>query len=145
VNYGQLIKDAFWITLRNRYLWFFGFFVDGMGLNFNVPAGGGGEDFDDGFNAGQAGSSSPFAGQIGVDPSGAVALFLGVIAVVLLIALVFVMLAVISTGGLADSVAAIDRGEGRRFSSTFMAGLSNFWRVLGMSILFALIGVALFP
>ncbi len=25
MNYGQLITDAFWITLRNRYLWFFGF------------------------------------------------------------------------------------------------------------------------
>jgi hypothetical protein len=27
MNYGDLIKDAFWITLRNRFLWFIGFFV----------------------------------------------------------------------------------------------------------------------
>jgi hypothetical protein len=27
LNYWDLIKDAFWITLRNRYLWFFGFFA----------------------------------------------------------------------------------------------------------------------
>ncbi len=25
MNYWDLIKDAFWITLRNRYVWFFGF------------------------------------------------------------------------------------------------------------------------
>jgi hypothetical protein len=31
LNYWDLIKDSFWITLRNRYLWFFGFFA-GVGL-----------------------------------------------------------------------------------------------------------------
>ena len=30
MNYGDLIKDAYWITLRNRFLWFFGFFVVGQ-------------------------------------------------------------------------------------------------------------------
>jgi hypothetical protein len=34
MNYGDLIRDAFRITLRNRYLWFFGFFVGGTGSNF---------------------------------------------------------------------------------------------------------------
>ena len=32
MNYGDLIGDAFRITLRNRYLWFFGFFVGGTGV-----------------------------------------------------------------------------------------------------------------
>jgi hypothetical protein len=32
MNYGDLIKDAYWITLRNRFLWFFGFFVAGQKL-----------------------------------------------------------------------------------------------------------------
>ena len=34
MNYGDLIKDAFWITLRKRFLWFIGFFVAGGTLNF---------------------------------------------------------------------------------------------------------------
>ena len=39
MNYGDLIGDAFRITLRNRYLWFFGFFVGRHGLELlgNVP------------------------------------------------------------------------------------------------------------
>ena len=39
MNYGELIKDSFRLTLRNRYLWFFGFFAGGVGANFgsNVP------------------------------------------------------------------------------------------------------------
>ena len=48
MNYGDLIKDAFWITLRNRYLWFFGFFAGGTSANFNPPLPSGGFDgFDD--------------------------------------------------------------------------------------------------
>ena len=58
MNYGDLIRDAFTITLRNRYLWFFGFFAGGTGTNFvgNVPPGGGNFNFDD-FR--RSGSTSP--------------------------------------------------------------------------------------
>ena len=39
MNYGEIVKAAFWITLRNRILWFFGFFAGGTsaGANFNTP------------------------------------------------------------------------------------------------------------
>ena len=36
MNYGNLIKDVFWITLRNRLLWFFGFFVAGQKLGCGI-------------------------------------------------------------------------------------------------------------
>ncbi len=41
MNYGEIVKAAFWITLRNRILWFFGFFAGGTsaGANFNIPPG----------------------------------------------------------------------------------------------------------
>ena len=29
MNYGEVIKDAFWITLRNRFLWIFGLLLSG--------------------------------------------------------------------------------------------------------------------
>ena len=49
-------------------------------------------------------------------------LILGIVVVVLIIALFFIVLAIISQGALADSVAAIDRGQGRRFGSAFRRG-----------------------
>jgi hypothetical protein len=52
-------------------------------------------------------------------------------------------MSIISQGALADSVAAIDRGEGRRFGSAFRSGVGNFWRVLGYIIVFFLIGIGL--
>lgn len=40
-------------------------------------------------------------------------------------------------------MAALDRGENRRFSSAFGAGVSNFWRVLGYFLLLVLISLGL--
>jgi hypothetical protein len=142
VNYGDLIRDAFRITLHNRYLWFFGFFAGGTGTNFlgNVPSGGGNFNFDN-FQR----SSSDISGltaQVGQGLSETV-LILGIVVVVLLIALFFIILAIISQGALADSVAAIDRGEGRRFGSAFTTGMGNFWRVLGYYVVFFLVALGL--
>jgi membrane-anchored glycerophosphoryl diester phosphodiesterase (GDPDase) len=145
LNYWDLIRDAFWITLRNRYLWFFGFFA-GVGgtsdFNFNFPTGGGRPDND--FD--RSGASAPLFGQFPFDgPIGGVEVAVGIVFVLLALVLfvIFLALVVISNGGLADSVAAIDRGERRRFGSTWQAGTSRFWRVLGYCILFFLIGLAL--
>jgi membrane-anchored glycerophosphoryl diester phosphodiesterase (GDPDase) len=142
MNYGDLIRDAFRITLRNRYLWFFGFFAGGTGTNFvgNVPSGGGNFNFDD-FQRSGAGLSG-FTAQVGQGLSETV-LILGIVVVVLIIALFFIILAIISQGALADSVAAIDRGQGRRFGSAFSSGTSNFWRVLGYYVVFFLVGLGL--
>jgi hypothetical protein len=142
MNYGDLIRDAFRITLHNRYLWFFGFFAGGTGTNFvgNVPSGGGNFNFDD-FQR----SSSDISGltaQVGQGLSETVVI-LGIVVVLLLIALFFFILVIISQGALADSVAAIDRGEGRRFGTTFRSGLNNFWRVLGYIVVFFLVALGL--
>jgi len=139
MNYGDLIRDAFRITLRNRYLWFFGFFAGGTGTNFvgNVPSGGGNFNFDD-----LRRSGAGLTAQVGQGLSETV-LILGIVVVVLLIALFFIILAIISQGALADSVAAIDRGEGRRFGSAFSSGTGNFWRVLGYYVVFFLIALGL--
>jgi hypothetical protein len=127
--YGALIGDAFRIAWRNRSLWFFGLFAAGgsygFGWNSNPSTGGRGAGF-------RAGASEA------LDPGVVVAIIVGG---VLLIA-VLVVLSVISHGGLADSVAAIDRGERRGFRATWRAGGSRFWRVLGLGVLLVLLGIA---
>jgi hypothetical protein len=140
MNYGDLIRDAFRITLQNRFLWFFGFFAGGTGSNFfgNVPSGGGNFNPDD-F---QQSSTMLSAIQVGQGLSSAV-LIVGIVIVVLILALLFIFLAIVSQGALADSVAAIDRGEGRRFGTAFGSGMGNFWRVLGYYILFFLVALGL--
>jgi hypothetical protein len=141
MNYGDLIKDAFGITLRNRFLWFFGFFVGGTGANFagNLPSRAGSFNSDD-FQSSGAGLS---AMQLGQGIFGNVALIAGIVIVVLIIALVFVFMAIVSQGALADSVAALDHGEDRLFGSAFRSGMANFWRVLGYYVVFFLVTLGL--
>src|SRR3712207_5777111 len=97
-------------------------------------------DFD------RSGASALFFGQLPFDGPvsglGAAAL-VGIVLLGLLIFLVFVILVVISNGGLAESVVAIERGTRPSFGSTWRAGTSRFWRVLGYYILFFLIALAL--
>jgi hypothetical protein len=140
MNYGDLIGDAFRITLRNRFLWFFGFFAGGTGLNYlgNVPSQVGNFNPDD-F---QSSSTMLSAMQLG-QGIGSAALIVGIVIVVLILVLFFIIMSIISQGALADSVAAIDRGEGRRFGSAFGTGVGNFWRVLGYFVVFFLVGIGL--
>ena len=143
MNYGDLIRDAFSITWRNKFLWFFGFFAGGTSSGFNVPSVPSGGDLDDFDPGGGSEFSSALVAQggQGVFENAAFLVALGVL--VLVVVLVFIVLGLVSQGALAESVAAIDRGEQRRFSSAFRAGWSNFWRVLGYYAVFILISLAL--
>ncbi len=141
MSYGDLIRDAFRITWRNKFLWFFGFFVGGATSNLggNIPSSN--SEFNpDNFNQS---SFSLSTAQIGQGILDNVALIVGLIALALLIVLVVIVLKIISQGALAESVAAVDRGETRRFSTTWRAGLRNFWRVLIYYVLFFLISLGL--
>lgn len=139
MNYGALIKDAVWITWRNRFLWVFGFLLSG-GQVFSL--------LRNANNLSQQGALSFLGYDIPLLIIQARQLVLDnlipflVLAAVLVLAGIFLSLT--SQGALVDSVAALDRGEERNFSSAFRVGLSNFWRILGFSILLLLIFVVLF-
>lgn len=132
MNYGEIIKGAFWISWRNKFLWFFGFFAAGGGgisNYFNIPS-----------EVGDRGDFSGMGRWMGENFAAVLVVF---VVVALVLTLAYIVLSFVSAGGLAESVAAIDRSEQRRFSSTWRAGLANFWRVLGQTILVFLIGLGL--
>src|SRR5919107_3889969 len=101
MNYGNFIKDAFWITLRNPYLWFFGFFAGagGGGTNFGFPSGSGDFDVE---NGRQASAGAVLAAQQTAFDN--LALLVALVALALVILLVFVILSLTSQGALAESV-----------------------------------------
>jgi membrane-anchored glycerophosphoryl diester phosphodiesterase (GDPDase) len=134
MNYGEIISEAFRLAWRNRFLWFFGFFVAGGGGLFNFPS-------NLGVNPG--GNSGVSSNGIGQFVSENLGLIVTAVALLAVLALIFIVLTLISQGALAESVAALHRGETRRFSSAWSTGISSFWRVLGQAILFFLIWLAL--
>lgn len=130
MNYGEVIRRAFTIARHRRNLWFFGFFAGGTaggGCQGNVPTGGG--------DGGTGDLGQFLADNIGV----LVAIGIGVLVLVLVV----VVLSLISQAGLANSVAAIDRGEERDFGTTFRAGVERFWRMLGLFVLLILVSIGL--
>lgn len=133
MGYGDLIKDAFRITLHNRYLWFFGLFAGsgyGGSFNFNFPTG------DPG------GGSSASSGQDGFVPSLDAGIVIAILVAALVVLVLAIVLSLISQAALADSVAAIDRGERRGLRTAWRAGVARFWPVLGQAILIGLAGLA---
>ncbi len=124
--YLELVREAFEIARRNRYLWFYGVFAGGATFNFQASYPG---DTGDG-------SADPTSS---VDPGVVIAIAVGLLVLVI----VFAVLSTVSQGSLADSVAAIRRGETRDFKRAWRSGLHSFWRVLGVGILIGLIGLAL--
>lgn len=142
MNYGQIIGDAFRISWRNRFLWFFGFFLSGAITSIVSPTNFSSSITDE---SGTPSDEIPsWMLNLGQRIEENVVLFVVLITVfVLLVVLVWSVLVAISRGALVESVAALDRGEGRRFSSAWRAGLSNFWRVVGQAVVFFLIGLAL--
>jgi hypothetical protein len=135
MTYGELLSEAFRLTWRNRFLWFFGFFVAGAGGSFSFPTNVGGQLRQNPFGQG--------GGPLRWISENLVLFLTAVIAVVVVLTLVFLVLSMISHGALADSVAALHRGESRRFGSAFRAGTASFWRVLRLKVLFLLMALGL--
>jgi len=140
MNYGELIGDSFRIAWRNRFLWFFGLFISGGIVSFNVSVP---PNPDSSTTSSTTGSFPAWLAGLGqwVRENVVVAVTLGAV-LLLLFLVVFVGLGLISAGGLVDSVAALRQGERRNFASTWQAGVRNFWRVLGYSVLLFLISWA---
>ena len=132
MSYRDLLRDSFRITRHNRYLWFFGLFA---GTSFNFPFG---ANFGGGGNGDPDSARARFEDSL-PPPELVIAIGLGV----LLLVILFAALSVISQGALAESVAALDRGEQRSFGTAWRAGTSRFWRVLGQLVLLALIAIGL--
>ncbi|HEU4847798.1 MAG TPA: hypothetical protein VFT03_06340 [Rubrobacteraceae bacterium] len=135
MNYGDLLSEAFRLAWRNRFLWFFGFFVAGGGGSFNFPANFSGQEVQN--------PLGPVAGPLQWISDNLVLFLTVVISVIVVLALIFLVLSMISQGALAESVAALHRGETRSFGSAFRVGTANFWRVFGLKVLFFLIALGL--
>ena len=130
MNYGENISGAFWIALRNPYLWFFGLFVAGSGSAVSLS--------NQNTNFGPSRKFLRFA-----EDNLAAIIVVGIVLVVLLI-VISIALNVISQGGLVASVAALREGQTSSFSATWRLGTSNFWRMLGLRIVLFLAGILLF-
>lgn len=140
MSYGDIIRDAFVISWRNKFLWFFGFFLSGA-INSIVTPSSFGDLTPDPTDV-ASGQPPDWVANLGeFVENNPVPLVVGASLVVLVLVLALIFFFVLSRAALSESVAAVDRGEERRFGLAWRAGLSRFWRVLGLIIIVGLISL----
>jgi len=117
------VKRALEIIWKFKYLWVFGFFVEAI-------SGGGGGGF---------GSWPDDWNKLNVHVPHffthiSLAIILLLVLAALLLFLIFLILGIISQGGLIHCVSRIQSGEKPTFGNGWNAGIKNFWRILGIWI-----------
>jgi hypothetical protein len=127
VNYLEILKKAWDITWKNRYLWWFGFFL-ALGLN--------GLSSNQSFNAEKDGKNqekvfSALANFYNHHQELVITLF----AIVSLLLILLIILKIISRAGLIKSVAEIEKGKVGSFKKGFGEGKKYFWRVLAINFI----------
>lgn len=116
IDYWDIVSRSVRTAWRYKFLWFFGFFASSGGGNFGNWGDEGGEWVRDFFLR---------------NPMLLVLIVMGAV----LLGLILFIMNIICTGGLIRSTSAADRGHLISFSQTWKAGLSTFWRILGVTIL----------
>jgi hypothetical protein len=143
MEFGQIIKKAWKITWRYRFLWVLGLFAGITG------AGGGGGSFNSrSFGSGSPGSSgssgisSPFsAGEASRFFSSAdrwIPVIIAGALIGILIALLFWALSLAARAGLIWAVDETEEGRKPSLASAWTRGFSHLWSVLGLGLLLQL-------
>ena len=146
LDFGAILSRAWKITWENKVLWIFGLLA-AMG---NGAAGGGG-----GAGGGDGGGRDFGPGGLELPPPARrfvespdpriIAIVIGVICVLVLIALVLFVLSIIGRGGLIGGVRLADDNGRVTFGEAWRVGLRNFWRVflIGLIVGVGVIGLVL--
>ena len=143
MDYGRLIRDAWSMTRRHRFLWVLGLFTGtsagtcSFSPSFQWQTGRG--DFDGELPADVAGAFDALGGWITEN----IALIVTALALLLLLGLVFLIISVIAQGGMARATADIARARPTSHGVAWRAGLHLFWRYLGLWVLLLAAVVAL--
>jgi hypothetical protein len=145
MEYGTLVREAWSITWRYRFLWLLGLLAGGGSVMVPTGSAGGGGGSSSGSssaNPSWLGSAVDAAG-VGVSAwaSANVLLLASLAGVAIGILLGFIAISFIAKGGMAQATAELATGHTSSFGSAWQAGVHLFWRYVRLWAL--LIGAAL--
>ncbi len=143
MEYGRIIREAWATTWRYRYLWVLGLFAGGA---VAAPYGtGGGGPVEWRTSGEEVEQVAPWLSRAAGDASrwlvANVPLVVGGAALLLALALAFVIVSLIAQGGMARATADLSEGQASSLGRAWAAGLRLFWRYLGLWLLLA--GIAI--
>src|SRR5579859_122540 len=140
LDFGGTLRRAWDITWKHKVLWIFGIFSAIAGrasFNFNRGSSFGPNNFNP--------NNPDFFPRLqqalpNLNQSAIIAIGLGLLCVVLIIAITFYVLHVIGRGGLIGGIQLADTTGQVSFGQAWSAGTSHFWTVLLIGLIVALIG-----
>jgi hypothetical protein len=145
MQYSRLVRDAWTLTWRHRFLWVFAFFGGARG------GGGCGFNYREGFSGG--GSNGPrlpggdeverLASQVGDWASAHLGLIVAVGLVLFLLVLALIIVSFVARGALISSTARVALGQPTTASQGWAIGRQLGWRYVRLTILLLLIGLAI--
>lgn len=129
VDYISILKQAYSITAKNKFLWIFGLFA-GSGLAIGLP------NFFDYRSHDYSEKMNLFSFSNSLASFWEVySTILIAVAIICFILGIFIfILKIASIGGIISSTARLSRGEQANFKTGFKVGLQNFWRIIGLAI-----------
>jgi hypothetical protein len=136
MDYFGIIKKSYYLSIKHKFLWIFGILAGGyggfksFGSGLNFPTSG--SNWSNAFNKSLSASNSSISWGNFVSAIVAIMAVLGVIALILFI------FSLISQGALIGSTSRLSKNEKTDFWFGFGIGWHNFWRVLGVGIIFLL-------
>jgi hypothetical protein len=142
MQYSRLVRDAWALTWRHRFLWVFAFFG-------GAESGGCGLNYQGGFSSGRADGlplpSRAELGQVGEAveewASANVGLILTVGLLLLMLVLALLVVSFIARGALISSTARVALGEPTTTGQGWATGRRLAWRYVRLTILLMLIGL----
>lgn len=143
MDYGALIREAWAITRRYRFLWAFGLFAGGAvgvwtGSGNGAPTGMGPRGMD-----GLGPEAERDAALVTEWVAQHLALILGAAAVLIVVGIAVLVLALIAQGAMAEATAEVGSGQPSSFRHAWQVGLHLFWRYVGLWLLLAGVAIVL--
>lgn len=132
MDYFGIIKKAFKINLKNRFLWIFGILAGGTagisGFNYNMDQ----SALQNTWTRFSNQSTADFDMNVFWANHGTTVIVLLII--LLLLSLIFFVLNLISQGALIISINRLESGEKTDFYKSFKKGAKSFWRIWAFNI-----------
>lgn len=145
MDYGAVLSKAWQIGWKNKGLWILGILAgcsaSGRGGGSQPTSGIRGYDYDYGQWQGQTLPDIERFFGVRVQEEAIILAVLALACVALFIGLIFLVLGVIGQGGLIAGYGMADEGNAVSFSEAFSLGLQNFWKLLGIRVVFWLAGI----
>lgn len=143
MDYGKIISTGFTQAWKYKSLWVLGFLAGGGIGNIPTDRMKGTGDAGDFFNWRGLFDGGGFnALGLGDFLAGNILLILAIIGAFLLVGFIFFILHFMALGGLIDAGGVLKRKGQYSLGSSFQAGISRFWQLLGLGLLLFLVVIA---